>query len=730
MLVKRQTKLAVFMIVQLLSASCMQRSIVKPSAAPQSVAPSSQAPSPSLGDYMQAVYKISQGSSPEVEQQRRKLLDAHPDLAQLAARIQTDATAVEARKTLAAAYLDAGLLWDAYNLYDEILKIQPTDFETEIGLAKVWDKWGDYNLARQHARTAISMNPRSPEAHDLMGKVALHHNDPNEAVGSFQLALQLSPDDAVITANLGYAYMLAGNLPQAKVNFQKALSLDPTLVEARNNLGIVLAQTGDYAGAFAQMELASKPEVALNNLGALLLSQRKGVEAAEVLKQALQVNPNYDKAKENLKTAQSLIPLPVVVDLPSFDSASTGKKPSPIVTKTPDAVLPPDAAAESARRLAETVVHVDAGVFEGQIDPKGLRMLGQDAGIITLPPIEPPTEAPRFATELQRTFGYDTQTLGIQNPAATPEFLRPSQPDVAPLAQPRTEAPRFASELQKVPDVHAAASVAEQPVRSSLLLNSEPVIVPLAQPRVEVPPFASELQKTPRIQDAASVEERPVQSSLLLRNSEPEVTPLAQPRTEAPAFAMRLQEPLRLENIPAVDHTASLLSSSAPTAIASVQPSVEAPHAIVELQDHASQTLKSVATNASTTTTASEPTTLAEQTKPLEVKETIAVQPPPTRKKASKSAAVHVKTETGRNIPSSPVTAATQNVATDNANSANDVQAQHPVTVRPTWNWLPTLLYGILAFLAIALVVLRRGRKTSVPAATIPSEKIRNVRAS
>jgi Flp pilus assembly protein TadD len=161
------------------------------------------------------------------------------------------------------------------------------------------------------------MNPASASAHELIGNIHLHRNVPSEAIAEFTRSLHLSPDNPVVTANLGYAHMLLHNWTQAKALFEKALTLDSTLAETRNNLGIVLAKMGDYDGALAQMERVSGRGVAFNNLGVVLLVLRKDPAAAiQAFEQALRYIPDYEKAQANLAAARLLLPIPAVIDLP------------------------------------------------------------------------------------------------------------------------------------------------------------------------------------------------------------------------------------------------------------------------------------------------------------------------------------------------------------------------------------------------------------------------------
>jgi len=274
-----------------------------------------------LSDYIRTVYRISQEGALEREDQRQKVLQSHPELAELASCVAADPANNECRIKLAEAYVHEGLLWSAYTLFNEALKVDGEEFRATLGLARIWDQWKDYSMARRVADAAIAINPRSAEAHELKGNIELHASMPSAALAEFKKSLELTPGNAVATANLGYAQMLLHNWPMAKASLEKALALDRTLGEARNNLGIVLAQMGDYDGAIAQMQQVSGPAVAYNNLGVVLLIYKKEPAAAfHAFEVALSYAPDYDKARANLETTRALLPAPVVVHLPPRQS--------------------------------------------------------------------------------------------------------------------------------------------------------------------------------------------------------------------------------------------------------------------------------------------------------------------------------------------------------------------------------------------------------------------------
>lgn len=360
-----------FCIPYLLISGCMSAAVtrdhnLKPVSRPASAALP-------LTDYIRTVYRISEEGALESEDQRQKVLQSHPELAELANCAAADPANIECRVKLAEAYVHEGLLWSAYGLFNEVLKLHGEDFQSTFGLARIWDQWKDYSLARRLADAAIAINPRSAEAHELMGNIELHFNMPAVALAEFRKSLELTPANAVVTANLGYAQMLLHDWPQAKAAFEKALSLDRSLAEARNNLGIVLAQMGDYDGAIAQMQQVSGPAVAYNNLGVvLLIFKKEPVAALHAFEQALRYAPDYDKARSNLETTRALLPIAVVVHLPPRQGGRVDTQP-PVSTV-------PIHLTETTYPVVQQFVHLEGNAVglvgtPAPVTPRGISMI-------------------------------------------------------------------------------------------------------------------------------------------------------------------------------------------------------------------------------------------------------------------------------------------------------------------------------------------------------------------
>ena len=97
-----------------------------------------------------------------------------------------------------------------------------------------------------------------------------------------------------------------GRLKESIQELNEAISLNPKYLEARINLGLVLSQNNDLAGAAnVYREILKQnpgmPEVH-NNLGLVLL-QGKDPSAEAAFKEALRLKPDYAEAHYNLGLA-------------------------------------------------------------------------------------------------------------------------------------------------------------------------------------------------------------------------------------------------------------------------------------------------------------------------------------------------------------------------------------------------------------------------------------------
>jgi tetratricopeptide (TPR) repeat protein len=119
-------------------------------------------------------------------------------------------------------------------------------------------------IAEESARKALALNPALPQAHLLLGEIALAHGQSANAIADFEKERDLNPLDGAVYERLGDAYIRAGDFDRAQQALDRAVLLEPTM-----NIPFIL-------------------------LGKVLLKQQNSLMAKMYLEHALQIDPrNY-----------------------------------------------------------------------------------------------------------------------------------------------------------------------------------------------------------------------------------------------------------------------------------------------------------------------------------------------------------------------------------------------------------------------------------------------------
>ncbi len=125
-----------------------------------------------------------------------------------------------------------------------------------------------------------------------------------EAAHYASIALAIRPGDARVQGWLAYFYEKHGKLNEAIAYNRQAIELDPKLVAAHINLGVVLNKQGKPDEAIASyreaIELDPKYGLAHRKLGFVLNAQGKPDEAIACYRKAIELDPNDTLAHVNL----------------------------------------------------------------------------------------------------------------------------------------------------------------------------------------------------------------------------------------------------------------------------------------------------------------------------------------------------------------------------------------------------------------------------------------------
>ena len=102
----------------------------------------------------------------------------------------------------------------------------------------------------------MEIKPGYAEARNNLGNALLQKGKVDDAIASYQKALELKPDDAEIRNNLGNALRQNGKMEEAITQFQQALRIRPDFAEAHYNCGLAFRQMEKWSEAIAHFQKA------------------------------------------------------------------------------------------------------------------------------------------------------------------------------------------------------------------------------------------------------------------------------------------------------------------------------------------------------------------------------------------------------------------------------------------------------------------------------------------
>jgi tetratricopeptide (TPR) repeat protein len=162
---------------------------------------------------------------------------------------------------------------------DEAAKLAPRDVEVPVERTRLELASGDLDAAERAARRSIKLDKASAAAWNMAGRVAMERSQWERAEVSFRRAAGLEPTDALIHNNLGLLYVHMQRGGDAVESMRTAVELFGEEV----------------------------PDYAFNNLGLAYELDDQLPEALDAFQKALEANPLYARAQANLQRVKARI---------------------------------------------------------------------------------------------------------------------------------------------------------------------------------------------------------------------------------------------------------------------------------------------------------------------------------------------------------------------------------------------------------------------------------------
>jgi tetratricopeptide (TPR) repeat protein len=179
--------------------------------------------------------------------------------------------------------------------------------EVAFNLAGVLQRLGETAKAEEEIKVYQRLKDEKSDKAQAAAKTeegdqALKEGDGAKAAALYREAIATEPKQPLLYYKLSRALDKLNDLPAEQSALEQALSLNPALAEAQNQMGFLTARGGDTAKAeiyFRHAVHASPSYVgAWVNLAATLASEAKWEEARQAVGRALQIDPENAAARQ------------------------------------------------------------------------------------------------------------------------------------------------------------------------------------------------------------------------------------------------------------------------------------------------------------------------------------------------------------------------------------------------------------------------------------------------
>ncbi len=216
-----------------------------------------------------------------------------------------------------------GDLTKADAIYTQALRLAPRRAAPMVGVARVRaakaspslafaaaEKNGEVLSAAKDLKRAVALEPACGPAQAELGRAFLLLGDGPNAEAALRKGAQLLPDDAEAHSAFGIALLALGKTDEALVELTRARTIDPGSAARRGNLGTVLFMRGRVAEAVKEYELQAQllplDARAHSDLGTAWLAEGDFSRSEPELRRAIELDATRATFHSNLGYALQL----------------------------------------------------------------------------------------------------------------------------------------------------------------------------------------------------------------------------------------------------------------------------------------------------------------------------------------------------------------------------------------------------------------------------------------
>lgn len=198
----------------------------------------------------------------------------------------------------------SGSLSEARALYDQLLQLQPENFDALHLSGLIAFQTKNPALAVELIDRALKINPGYADAHVNRGNALRKLGQFETALASYDHALRLRAGHSETYFNRGITLKELGKFELAVSSYDHAISLDPGFMAAHANRGVALSALKKHQEAVSSFDHAIRlaPGIAYSHLhrGISLHALGRYQEAADSYRKAIDLEPSNAEAHHNL----------------------------------------------------------------------------------------------------------------------------------------------------------------------------------------------------------------------------------------------------------------------------------------------------------------------------------------------------------------------------------------------------------------------------------------------
>ncbi len=208
--------------------------------------------------------------------------------------VDADPTRIDLQRGLATSLVRAGRAAEALTVWQLVVDHDGAMDQDHVDYADALIRTGDWVGARTQL-DAVPPTFESYERYRLEAMVADSNEQWDRADSFYEIAAGLTTRPANVYNNWGYSQLTRGDYPGAEELFMRAISYDPELFTAKNNLVLARAAQGNYTLPLVNMTQIERAQ--LMHTAALAAIRRGDVDIGRgLLNDAIDTHPQHFEA--------------------------------------------------------------------------------------------------------------------------------------------------------------------------------------------------------------------------------------------------------------------------------------------------------------------------------------------------------------------------------------------------------------------------------------------------